>query len=90
MGDPGGALRISGVSPGSPIWARTVDGSRVLGWDHREALGDQPNRGSRYVLTWFSTLPGRARRHAAWDVYQTPYMHGLAVLRDVSLVADRL
>ena len=37
-----------------------------------------------------SALPGCARRHAVWDVYQTPLMHGLAVLMGVSLGADRL
>ena len=37
-----------------------------------------------------SALPVCARRHAVWDVYQTPLMHCLAVLKGVSLGADWL
>ena len=45
MGDPGGALRIWwGVSRVDP-WARIVDGSRAIGWDHCEALGEMPRTG---------------------------------------------
>ena len=43
MGDPGGALHIWwGVSRVAHIWARTVEGSRVYGWDHCEVQGEMP------------------------------------------------
>ena len=82
MGDPGGALRIRwGVFRVAHTWARTVDGSRVYGWDHCEVqgempclphtawpLGDQPKR-VLLDLTLYSALPGRARRHENWYGY---------------------
>ena len=88
--DPGSAF-LWGVSRVVPDLG--VKGGRVARFRVGPPRGpwvSKPDRGSRYVQTIFSTQPGCARRRAAWGVYQTLYMHGLAVLRDVSLGADRL